>query len=227
MEKKWIGRMIAALLFIAFITTFNYGGCGGGKKSSSGSSGTPTPTPTAPTQVTSPTPANGATNVPFGDISWAAASGATSYDVYFGATSPGTFKGNQAGTTYNPGTLSGDNIYYWRIDSKNAAGTTTGIVWSFTTAPWDITIVDSADDDGLHTDITIDSLDKVHISYYDATNGDLKYATNATGVWVIDSTLDPTDDVGLYTSIAIDSLDNVHISYYDATNGELNYATNK
>lgn len=89
-----------------------------------------------PAQVASPTPANGATSVPITQqLGWGAASGATSYDVYFGTTSPGTFKVNTTSTSFNPGTLSYNTTYYWRIDSKNGSGTTTGIVWSFTTVP--------------------------------------------------------------------------------------------
>ncbi|MGA2071725.1 MAG: hypothetical protein ABSG97_10285, partial [Sedimentisphaerales bacterium] len=57
----------------------------------------------------------------------------TSHDVYFGTASPGTSQGNQAGTTFNPGTLANATTYYWRIDEKNAGGTATGDVWSFTT----------------------------------------------------------------------------------------------
>ncbi|MFH1226477.1 MAG: SBBP repeat-containing protein, partial [Planctomycetota bacterium] len=89
---------------------------------------------TFPSQVTAPNPANNATNcITTTQLAWTSASGATSYDVYFGTTSPGTFKGNQAGTSYNPGSLACNTPYYWRIDSKNAGGTTTGQVWSFTT----------------------------------------------------------------------------------------------
>ena len=47
--------------------------------------------------------------------------------------SPGTLRGNQAGTTYNPGTLAPGITYFWRIDEKNETGTTAGAVWSFTT----------------------------------------------------------------------------------------------
>ncbi len=43
------------------------------------------------------------------------------------------FKGNQTGTTFDPGTLAYDTTYYWRIDEVNAKGTATGAVWSFTT----------------------------------------------------------------------------------------------
>jgi hypothetical protein len=76
-----------------------------------------------------------------------------------------------------------------------------------------------------NTSIATDSNNKVHISYYDATNGDLKYATNTSGSWVI-QTVDSAGNVGGYTSIAVDSNNKVHISYYDATNGDLKYATN-
>ena len=51
-------------------------------------------------------------------------------------------------------------------------------------------------DVGMYTSIAVDSQDKVHISYYDCTNGDLKYITNATGSWVSE-TLDSTGDVGM------------------------------
>ena len=31
--------------------------------------------------------------------------------------------------------MADSTTYYWRIDEKNATGTTTGDVWSFTTVP--------------------------------------------------------------------------------------------
>ena len=78
---------------------------------------------------------------------------------------------------------------------------------------------------GYYTSIALDSNNKVHISYYDSSNYDLKYATNASGSWVI-FTIDSTGDVGSYTSIALDSNNKVHISYYDDTNSYLKYVTN-
>jgi len=95
--------------------------------------------PELPGQASNPSPSNGATNISItNDLNWTAGSGATSHDVYFGTnSSPGTGEsnGNQTGTTYDPGTLSNNTTYYWRIDEKNASGTTTGTVWNFITAP--------------------------------------------------------------------------------------------
>ena len=95
-------------------------------------------------QATGPNPANEATNVSLTtDLSWTAGSGATSHDIYFGTSSPGIFRGNRIGTTFNPGTMNPNTTYYWRIDEKNAYGTTPGVVWSFTTTPpptFDITV---------------------------------------------------------------------------------------
>ena len=90
----------------------------------------------APGKATAPSPATGATGVGIKtDLSWTAGSDATSHDVYFGTVSPGTFKGNQAGTTFDTGTMTNNTTYYWRIDENNAGGTTTGKVWSFKTEP--------------------------------------------------------------------------------------------
>jgi hypothetical protein len=90
-------------------------------------------------------------------------------------------------------------------------------------------------DVGQYTSIALDSINKVHISYYDATNGNLKYATNA-GVTPGSGNCSgntnynceivySTGDVGKYSSLAIDSSDNVHISFLDDTNDTLKYAT--
>jgi fibronectin type 3 domain-containing protein len=88
-----------------------------------------------------------------------------------------------------------------------------------------IETLDSSYDVGECTSIAIDSNDAVHISYYNNSNGDLKYATNSGGSWNF-VTIDSVGNVGSSTSIAVDSNDHVHISYYDHTNGNLKYATN-
>jgi len=84
------------------------------------------------------------------DLSWGAGIGAITHDVYLGtnqadvaAGTGGTFIGNQAATTYDPGTLANSTTYYWRIDEVEVDGITkhTGDVWRFTTMP-EITITD-------------------------------------------------------------------------------------
>jgi len=89
---------------------------------------------TLPGQASNPAPGNGATSVgTTTDLSWTAGSGAASHNVYFGTTNPPQSRGNQAGTTYDTGTMADNTAYYWRIDEVNGTGTTTGNIWSFTT----------------------------------------------------------------------------------------------
>jgi cell shape-determining protein MreC len=88
--------------------------------------------------------------------------------------------------------------------------------------------LDSGDgnDVGRYTSVTIGADGLGLISYYDATNGNLKVAhcndvacTSATI-----TTLDREDDVGKYTSVTIGADGLGLISYYDATNGNLKVA---
>jgi hypothetical protein len=90
---------------------------------------------------------------------------------------------------------------------------------------WQYETVDTSYGVGDCASIAIDSNDKVHISYYDSTNSDLKYTTNVSGAWVI-STID-TQAYG-ETSVAIDSNNKVHISYVGVwPDNNLKYATNE
>jgi alpha-tubulin suppressor-like RCC1 family protein len=66
-------------------------------------------------------------------LSWTAGKDAEGYNVYFGTSSPGTLKGYQTQTTYNPGALNPGTTYFWRIDSVNSSGSATGTVWRFRT----------------------------------------------------------------------------------------------
>ncbi len=91
---------------------------------------------------------------------------------------------------------------------------------------WNTYVIDSAGNVGQFTSIAIDSVGKTHISYYDAGNGWLKYATNGSGAWNT-YVIDNSANVGMYSSIAVDSNGNVHMSYYDTTNKALRYATNR
>lgn len=106
---------------------------------------TPTHTPTSepinnpPDTPSDPSPSDGATDQPLDILlTWAGGDpdgDAVTYDVYLEAndsTPDVRVSHNQAGTTYNPGTLEAGTHYYWKIVAKDSHGTTTtGPVWDF------------------------------------------------------------------------------------------------
>ncbi len=71
--------------------------------------------------------------------------------------------------------------------------------------------------------LAFDSQGNPAISYYDATNEDLKYAHWNGTSWDIE-TVDDEGKVGYPTSLAFHSSGNPSIAYYDYTNESLNYA---
>ena len=83
--------------------------------------------------------------------------------------------------------------------------------------------VDSTDVTGLYTSIALDADGNPHISYYDDTNNDLRYAYWNGSSWKTE-TVDSAGNMGSHTSIDLDSNGHAHISYYDATNESLKYA---
>lgn len=96
-----------------------------------------------PDCATNPTPADGATNIPVGDVefAWTApttSDPAVSYDLYYGLEPDDVtnFIANYTGTSADI-TLTGfSTTFYWKLVSKNAGGSnTTCAVWSFTTVP--------------------------------------------------------------------------------------------
>jgi hypothetical protein len=90
------------------------------------------PPPSAPVLAS---PGNGATGVSLMPaLSWTAASGAISYDVYFGTSPTPPLVTNTAATSYNPPALLVNAVYYWMIVARNFGGTTPSSTWSFTTA---------------------------------------------------------------------------------------------
>jgi hypothetical protein len=88
-----------------------------------------------PGAASNPSPANNAQNVALNVmLSWTAGANAESHDVYFGANNPPPLIGNQTAVSYDPpGDLAAGMTYYWHVDEHNAAGTTPGPLWQFTT----------------------------------------------------------------------------------------------
>ena len=108
---------------------------------------------TSSTAAWRPQPADTQTEVMTNeDLSWAPGLGAISHDVYIGinkadvtAGTGDTFQGNQITMSFDPGGLLPGTTYYWRIDEKATDGTTTtGKIWSFTTA--EFVVVDDFED---------------------------------------------------------------------------------
>ena len=89
-----------------------------------------------------PNPLNDAIDVnPDVNLNWVAGDNAIRHDVYFGtnladvnnATDPNILpgRGSQIATTYQTGTLSLGQQYYWRIDEYNGTKVLKGQIWTF------------------------------------------------------------------------------------------------
>jgi len=137
----------------------------------------------APGKASIPSPTDTDTDVSItADLNWTAGSGATSSDVYFGTTSPGTFQDSQTETTFDTGTMTTSTTYYWRIDEVNPVGTTTGDVWSFTTeaAPSPPGQASNPSPGDSATDVAIDA-DLSWTAGTGATSHDVYFGTTSPG----------------------------------------------
>ncbi len=77
---------------------------------------------------------------------------------------------------------------------------------------------------GIYVDMALDSNGLPGVAYYDAENGDLKYAKFDGANWAVE-TVHAKRTVGLYPSLAFDASDNPAITYYHKTNGDALFAT--
>ena len=86
-------------------------------------------------------------------------------------------------------------------------------------------VAENVGPNGGHTAIAVDLLGHAHISYND--NGDLKYATNRSGLW-LSYEIDTESLVRGQISIAVGPSGHIHITYMDGTweNQAIKYASN-
>lgn len=89
---------------------------------------------------------------------------------------------------------------------------------------WSSATVDAEASAGGAVAVAVDAGGSVHMSFCGASIYTLRYATDASGSWTVE-TVD-SDWVGVFSSLALDSAGKAHIGYYDHQRGLIKYATN-
>lgn len=207
-------------------------GCGGDNQD-------PTPTPD-PLAVTAVSPADAATTAETGALVTATFNRAVDPASLTAGSFPLTAGGTPLSTRLEydgatrtarvvapllPGTLYQTQVTTAVTDAEGGP-LSAAEAWSFTTRDWEPVVVDTLA--GPSTSLEVDGLGRLHLSYRDATNGDLRYATCEAACTVADNwtsvAVDQVEDVGLYSSLVIDPAGALHITYYAVTANDLKYA---
>ncbi|MBK8170294.1 MAG: hypothetical protein IPK60_08090 [Sandaracinaceae bacterium] len=88
---------------------------------------------------------------------------------------------------------------------------------------WTNETIDGLGDVGLFSSLAVAADGAVHVSYYDNTNQNLKYAVRRDGTWHT-YVVAAAGEAGRYTSIGVGADNTVHISYRDDTAAAIRYA---
>ena len=161
-------------------------------------------------------------NVPITEENWDTATQAQGepFPQPSGSTETFTVTGLSGETTYFLALKVADEVPNWS-DLSNVVFETT--LEPPPPGPWVLQTVDAFGDVGRYTSIALDGAGNPHISYYDVTNLDAKYAKWTGSAWSIQTIPDSVDWTGAWCSLAVDGA-NVHVIYLDNTNNRLRYA---
>jgi PKD repeat protein len=144
--------------------------------------------PLPPAVPSNPNPSDGAIAIGLSPtLAWSAGAPGTSYDVFFGRTNPPPQVSTaQAAALYTPAPLADTTPYFWRIVAHNAAGATSGPIWSFTTMGPAVTAVpgtiqaedfDEGGESVAYHDTTLGN----SLGQYRATDVDIEATTDTGG----------------------------------------------
>jgi len=161
------------------------------------------------------------------DLSWAAADGAASYNIYWNATTEEIFVlsldkklVNTTETSYIHKNIPQTETYCYKVTAVNGAGESapSSTAEAFVDVKFNYETVISSGTVGRYSAIAIGSDDTIHIVYYDSTNDDLEYAKKEAGAesWTFD-TIDYSLGYTQNPDIALDSNGRVHVVYYDSS----------
>jgi len=136
--------------------------------------------PVPQAKATRPFPPAGATEVATNaHLSWLPGSNTTTHVLHFGTSSPGDLVVTQAVASFDPGLLTTNTTYFWRVDEVTPSGVVTGDVWTFLTFNPSASTIYEWTFDGTNLDATIG-------------NGVMSYANAATVSLTAFSTTDGT-----------------------------------
>ena len=137
-----------------------------------------------------------------------------------------SMKAYKSGSTYYIYIAYYDSTNHYLRYARTTYVTTTGIL-----ASWIKGSIDTVADVGQYVSLNVEDTATAEVAYYDATNGDLKFArtVNSGSSWPTKLSVDSTGDVGLHPSVAKGlytdgSTGKIGISYYDNTNYNLKFA---